>query len=120
MNIDTGLAVIIVAVLIFYLRMIVIQRERVKRLRRAAQSAASKEKKKGKSAATNSPPPTEAASFSMVSKKISDRIIGAVGFVLIVVGVLFYTRIIPLPIFQEYWWIPTALGIVLFSWMFKL
>jgi hypothetical protein len=35
MHIDPGLAVVIEAVLIFYLRLIILQRERVKQVRRA-------------------------------------------------------------------------------------
>ena len=120
MPIDTGLAVIIVAVLIFYLRMIILQRERVKRVRRANEAAAAKGKKKGKQSPAGSAQPVDPSSYSMISKKRTDRIIGAAGFALILLGVLCYLKVFPSTILQEYWWLPTALGIVGFSWLFKL
>ena len=114
MNIDTGLAVVIIAVLVFYLRLIIIQRQRAKRVNQAKITSQS-QKKKGKGQ-TVAPQPD----YSIVSKKNLDRGIAFSGVLLMVLGVLLYTKIIPLPSIQPYWWVPTAAGIVLFSWAFKL
>jgi len=114
MNIDTGLAVVIIAVLVFYLRLIVIQRQRAKRVGQA-KKASQTEKKKGKKQATTPQP-----GYSIISKSNLDRAIAVSGVFLIVLGVLLYMQIIPIPSIQAYWWIPTAAGIVAFSWAFKL
>jgi hypothetical protein len=111
MNIDTGLAVVIAAVLIFYLRLIILQRERARRLARAA--AASGKKKK---APTDQPP----QSYSLLSQNKRDLAIGLLGLLLMLVGVLLNRQVFPLPAAQAYWWLPTAFGIVAFSWMFRL
>ena len=114
MNIDTGLAVVIIAVLVFYLRLIIIQRQRAKRVAQAKKSSQA-EKKKGKKQLASPQP-----EYSIVSKNNLDRGIAIFGVLLLVLGVLLYMKIIPLPSIQPYWWIPTAAGIVLFSWAFKL
>ena len=114
MKIDTGLAVVLAAVLIFYLRLIIIQRERVKRARREANAAAQGAKKK--KAASSTP----AANYSLLSKKRLDLVIAGVGVLAIIVGVLLNAAVIPSPALQPYWWLPTAFGIIAFSWAFKL
>jgi hypothetical protein len=114
MNIDTGLAVVILAVLVFYLRLIVIQRQRAKRVAQA-QKASQVEKKKGKKQ-----PPSPQPGYSIISRSNLDRAIAIGGVLLMVLGILLYVKIIPLPSIQPYWWIPTAAGIILFSWAFKL
>ena len=43
----------------------------------------------------------------------------SIGIPAILIGVLMNAGIIPLPGIQAYWWIPTAGGIVAFSWAFK-
>jgi hypothetical protein len=114
MNIDTGLAVVIVAVLIFYLRLIGLQRERVKRLS-AAQQGSEKKKKKPASQDERLLP-----RYSILSPRRRDRVIAGAGVVAILVGVLLYLSILPLPAVQPYWWIPTSIGIVAFSWAFQV
>ena len=114
MNIDTGLAVVIIAVLIFYLRLIGMQRERVKRLSQAEKKAGKKQSKaKGQAQA-------ERAQYSIISQNRRDWVIGGCGVAAVVLGVLLYLNIFPFPAAQTYWWIPTALGIVAFSWLFRL
>jgi hypothetical protein len=114
MNIDTGLAVVIIAVLVFYLRLIVIQRQRAKRVAQAKKASQTEKKKGKKQAATPQP------GYSIISKSNLDRAIAITGVFLIVLGVLLYTQIIPITSIQAYWWIPTSAGIVAFSWAFKL
>jgi len=114
MNIDTGMAIVIVAVLVFYLRLIVIQRERAKRIARAPASSGGK-KIKGKQTAAGPTP-----GYSVLSPYPRDRLIAGVGALAILAGILLNIQIIPLAAAQPYWWIPTALGVVAFSWAFKL
>jgi len=120
MKIDTGLAIVILAVLVFYLRLIIIQRERAKRAKTITQSADKKgargNDKKG--TVTHTKPAIQ--NFSILSNSRLDRIIGFTGAGLILIGVGLNLGIIPPPVIQNYWWIPTALGIIAFSWAFKL
>lgn len=120
MNIDTGLIAVIVAVLIFYLRLIILQRESVRRARQAADKANRQAQKgKGKRPATGSSQ-APAPNYSILSKNRVDLVIGGAGLLAIVVGTLAYAGTLRLPALQSYWWLPTALGIVAFSWAFKL
>lgn len=113
MKLDPGLIIVIIAVLVFYLRLIIIQRERVRRARVQAISA---QKKKGKKAA-DTPMPT--MRFAILSHDKRDWIIAGIGAALIILGILIYTATIPLDWARSLWWLPTALGIVAFSWGFK-
>jgi hypothetical protein len=114
MKIDTGLAIVILAVLVFYLRLIVIQRQRAKSVAQA-KKASQIGKKKGKKQ-----PAAPQPGYSIISKSKLDRAIAIGGVLLMVLGILLYIKLIPIPSFQPYWWVPTAAGIVLFSWAFKL
>ena len=114
MKIDLGLAVVVAAVLIFYLRLIILQRERAKQLTRKAGTGA-KGKAKGKIEQEEAPP-----RYSILSQNPRDLAIGTMGLLAMVVGILLNTQILPIPAAQPYWWIPTAAGIVAFSWAFKL
>jgi hypothetical protein len=113
MQIDTGLAVILVAVLIFYLRLIIIQRQRVKQPVPQPQPAGRKKLKK-----SNQPPPSP-PNYSIISCNRRDWIIAGVGIALIILGVLLNRNAIPFSPLQNYWWIPIAFGVVAFSWGFK-
>ena len=113
MKLDPGLIIVIIAVLVFYLRLSIIQRERVRRARMQALSA---RKQKGKKAA-NTPMPS--IGFAIVSHDRRDWIIAGIGAALMILGILIYTAIIPFDWARSLWWLPTALGIVAFSWGFK-
>ncbi len=112
MNLNTGQAVVIAAVLIFYLRLILLQRQRIKQIR---QAEAANQPKKNKQKQAIAPP-----RYSLLSPNRRDRVIGGVGVVLIILGVLYYAKVLPPAILQTYWWLPLALGIVAFSWLFRL
>ena len=119
MKLDTGLIVVILAVLIFYLRMIIIQRQRVKRISAASKAGSGKEgqsKKNRGATKTPTPPPN----YSVLSPNRRDRVIGIVGSILIVIGAFLYSGLNPWPAAQAFWWIPAAGGIVAFSWLFRL
>ena len=120
MNLDmeTGSIVVIIAVLIFYLRMILMQRQRARRIRFERQvyaANAAKARKKGKAP----PPPPTAPNYSLLSPHPRDRIIGIAGVVLILVGVFLYSALNPWQAAADYWWVALSAGIVLFSWLFQ-
>lgn len=114
MNIDTGLAVVILAVLVFYLRLIVLQRERAKRITSSTQPT-EKMTSKGKPS-----PSRSSARYTILSQNRIDLAISGAGVVAILVGILLNLKAIPILAVQPYWWLPTAVGIVAFSWAFKL
>ena len=109
MKIDFGLAVVVLAVLVFYLRLIILQRQRVKRLAAAAETT-----RKGKPKAAATP------DYSIFSPRRSDRIIGTLGIVAMIAGALLYAHILSWEPGNTYWWVPAAGGVLAFSWMFKL
>jgi hypothetical protein len=112
MSVDTGTAVIIGAVLIFYLRLIIIQRERARRAKQpdTAPGKGKKSKKRKVDAQRQ---------LSIVSRNPRDWAIAAAGVVAILAGVLLYRQVLPWSLLQAYWWLPLALGIVAFSWAFR-
>jgi len=114
MKIDIGLAVVIAAVLIFYLRLIILQRERAKQLTRRA-GTRPKSKAQGNKGQEEAPP-----RYSILSQNPRDLAISVAGLLAIGVGILLNTKVLPIPAAQPYWWIPTAAGILAFSWAFKL
>jgi hypothetical protein len=113
MKIDPGLMVVLAAALIFYLRLIILQRERVKGGRRELEAAAQKPKKK------KAVQPAPAVSYSILSKNRGNLAIAGVGVLAIVCGVLLNAQVIRVALLQPYWWLPTALGIIAFSWAFQ-
>lgn len=115
MNIDTGLAVVIVAVLVFYLRLIILQRERAKRLVQAPPPVKKQFKKQKLPAQADLK-----QRYSILSPRRADLVIAGLGILFILAGILLNLSVLPIPSLQPYWWLPTAAGIVAFSWAFKL
>ena len=115
MPINTGLVVILVAALVFYLRLIILQHDRAKR---AARLAASQGKRPGKGSHKR-PTPSPLQTYSIISTSRRDWIIAGSGIFFILVGVLLNQKVIPIPLAQDYWWLPVAIGILAFSWGFK-
>lgn len=111
---DVGLAIVIGAVLIFYLRLILLQRERIKRAKRTA-SQVSKKSAPGKSVQKEPAP-----RYSILSQKRGDLVIAGVGLLVMLAGVAINAGWINVPALQGFWWLPTAIGIVAFSWAFSL
>ncbi len=114
MKVDTGLAFVIVAVLVFYLRLIVIQRQRARLVVRAPAPVA---KKKKNAPAVQQP---AAPGFSILSRKKGDLAIAGAGLLAILLGVALNAGWVNLPVVQPFWWLPAGLGIIAFSWAFKL
>jgi len=111
MRIDPGLVVIVGAVLAFYLRLIILQRQRAKQA--AYQPKPSGKKKK------QPPQPPPIVRYSIISDNKRDWIIAGAGILLVFLGIMLNLKVIPIPLAQTYWYIPVALGIVAFSWGFK-
>ena len=114
MPFDTGTVVIIAAVLLFYLRLILIQRERAKRLHVAALTKSKRKDKPGKAETQ------EAYSrLSILSGRRQDWIVAGLGALAVLAGVLLNLQLISWQLGQAYWWLPVAIGIVAFSWAFR-
>ncbi len=115
MQIDPGFVVVLAAALFFYLRLIILQRERVKRVKLNLEQAAQKTKKK-KSRAQ----PAVTSNYSILSKNRVDLSIAGVGALAMLFGMLLNAGLLHLDSLQPYWWLPISLGLVAFSWAFKL
>ena len=108
---EPGLIVVIGAVLIFYLRLISMQRRRAK-VAQQLQSLQSRQKRKSAGITTKVRP-------SVLSSNPRDLWIAGIGMLLIIFGALLYSGSLQFPALLEFWWIPISLGIVAFSWGFK-
>jgi hypothetical protein len=113
MNIDFGLAVVLAAGLFFYLRVIILQREKAKRVRQELEAARKQKPKKGA-------PPAPRPSYSIVSRNPVDLAIAGAGGIAIIVGALLNSNTLQLAALQPYWWAIMALGFIGFGWAFKL
>lgn len=101
---DIGTIIVIIAVLLFYLRLIILQRQTAKRLN----PVPVKDQKK-KQSIENKP-----SSVWILSRNRRDWIFAVIGLGMILFGLL--TRAGVIPIAQEpIWWIVTAVGLVPFS-----
>jgi hypothetical protein len=112
-GLDIGIVVVIAAVLLFYLRLILVQRQKAKRFRH--RTVENKEKKKNAGAGSRQ----DYSILSIISARPIDRVVAAGGAVLIVLGIMLNVKIIPWGVGQTYWYIPVALGILAFSWLFR-
>lgn len=120
MQIEPGMAIIIGAALIFYLRLIMLQRERVKREAKLATPPVAR-RRTGKAPKTPEKLPERSVvqRYSVISRNPRNWAIAGCGAALVVVGLLLYANLWPdLPV-RSYWWLPTAIGIVAFSWGFE-
>jgi hypothetical protein len=114
MKIDVGFVVILAAALLFYLRLILMQRERARRPRQAAFAERKAKNKRGKA-----PEQDAYARLSILSTRKQDWLIAGIGVLAVALGVLFNQRLLPWQPGQAYWWLPVALGILMFSWAFR-
>jgi hypothetical protein len=118
MNIEPGLVAVIAATLIFYLRLILLQRERARRLAQSPREAPKPSPKHARqSSAVKSSPD---AGYSILSPRRRDWVIAGLGILAILVGIGLNRGLLPIGSLQSYWWAPTAAGIVAFSWAFRL
>ncbi len=107
---DAGTIVAIVAVLIFYMRMIGMQWGKAKRLRQQrAQQLEELQKKKGKKTEPQ-PTPREALGVQVRSWPMVIS-----GIVLCVASAV----LAAIPATQPFWWIPITVGMVILTFSFK-
>jgi len=112
---ETGLIVVIVAIGIFYLRIMQL-RGRKRRLEKEKILAHMREanKKKGKVE------PLPSKNPYTPPFKISNWFLTIIGTILMLVGVAARSRLTLHPMLEEYWWVPTTLGILTFVFCFKV
>lgn len=116
MRFDLGTAVIVLAVLVFYLRLIILQREKARRLRQPAPAAVGRAGKAGKK--PKAPRPDLGRQLSILSPNRRDWAIAGAGAAAVLAGVVLNLQVLPGPL-AAYWWLPVAVGIVAFSWAFR-
>lgn len=112
---ETGMIVVVVAIVIFYLRIMQL-RGRKRRLEKEKIMAHMREanRKKGKvdplpSKDPNTPP-----------FQVSSWFLVVLGTVFMLVGVAARSQLSMDPLLEEYWWVPTTLGILTFVFCFKV
>ncbi len=111
MKIEIGTVAVILGLIGFYIRLITSQRRKTKEWEIEQQRAANR--KKGRQGPASPPP------FGAFSTNKWDWVIGALGFLAIVLGILLFRNYINLPAYQSAWWFPTTVGIYFFSWFFN-
>lgn len=108
MKFDVGMIVTIVVVLLFYLRLIVGQRQRTKTARLQYEAVAQKAKKKKNIADPQ-------VKWENVGVHVRSWLLFAVGAVLIIFGAVVYgTRFLG-PSLSAAWWVPVNVGIIVFA-----
>ncbi len=110
---DTGTIIVVAAVLLFYLRLIIIQRQHAKQLVRERAGASNSKKKGNRPAPAITPAP-----LGILSTNRRDWAAGVIGLVLIILGVLLRAGIGFYP-YNAYWWIPVVIGLIPFSLAFR-
>jgi ABC-type Fe3+ transport system permease subunit len=108
MSFDAGTIVTIVCVLLFYLRLTVIQRQRIKRAQHQYAAVQKKASKKGSSKQTE-------VRYNRLGIHIHNWWLVAGAIALIAFGaVVAATHFLGMPL-SSYWWIPLNLGIGFFA-----
>lgn len=112
---DTGIIVIGVAILIFYLRMLQLRGRRKKLERKLMVSRLSN---KSKNKANKSLPlelDKNAPPYSVTS-----WVLVVIGAVLMLAGLAYRSMNIPPQILQDYWWVQITIGVLVFVFCFKI
>jgi hypothetical protein len=115
MRFDVGMIVVIVAVLLFYLRLIVIQWGKSKRLR---DLATIQPKAKANKAKPGAPGPSSRrnATADVMRFHFRNVYLTALAVLLMVIGVVMVSNLPVLESLRIYWWIPMVIGIALFGY----
>lgn len=109
MKFDFGLAITAVAMLFFYVRLAMLRGKK----RRLEREQALKAKKAGKGAKVNLPDPNKPR------YEIRSWVMVGVAVLLMLVGLAARQTASFPQLMQDYWWVGTSLGAVLFSFCFK-
>lgn len=110
MKLDTGTVITIAAVLLFYLRLIVIQRARIKKAKYQYASVVAKNSKKKKN---NQVDPE--VKYARLGIQIKNWWMVAGALVLITFGAVVTATQFLGPALSAFWWTPTVLGIGIFA-----
>jgi len=109
MKFDFGLAITAVAMLLFYVRLAMLRGKK----RRLEREQALKAKKAGKGAKVSLPDPNKPR------YEIRSWVMVGVAVILMLVGLAARQTASFPQVMQDYWWVGTSLGAVLFSFCFK-
>lgn len=115
-NLDWGVVTIIVACLVFYARLMMAQRRRTKTWEEAGPERVSGRKKGSRK---KHGPAAEKPVFGGFSRRKRDWLVGAIGYLLVMLGVLLYMGYIQHDVWTTLWWFPVSIGIIGFSWFFN-
>jgi ABC-type Fe3+ transport system permease subunit len=110
MNFDTGTIITIVAVLLFYFRLIILQRQRIKKAQYQYAQVSSKNAKK-----KNSKDKNPEVRYSRLGVQIKNWWVVAGAIVLITFGAVVVGTHFLGTALSTFWWIPTVIGIGLFA-----
>jgi len=112
---ETGMIVVVAAIVIFYLRIMQL-RGKKRRLEKEKIMAHMREanRKKGKVDPLPSNPP------NTPPFKVTSWILIVLGLVFMLVGVAARSTLNMHPMLEEYWWVPTTVGILTFVFCFKV
>ena len=118
MRFDAGTIIVIVAVLLFYLRLILLQWGKSKRLQDLAtiqpKAKANKTKPAASGPASRRPTTTDVMRF-----RFRNIYLTVLAILLMGIGVLMNVNPAFLDSVRQLWWIPMTLGIVLFGFMIR-
>jgi hypothetical protein len=114
-NFDTGTYVVIGAIVIFYLRLMQLRGKR-----RRLENEASVARMSNKAKVRKNTPAVEVKDKNAPPYKVTSWILVVIATVLSLGGVAARSSAGFPPILQEYWWVMTAVGTLLFVFCFKV
>ncbi len=115
MRLDAGTIVVIVAVLLFYLRMIVLGWGKSRRLRDLATIQPKAKANKAKTAASG-PASRRPTTADVMRFRFKNTYLTMLAILLMVIGLVMNFNWAFLEPVKAYWWIPMTLGIALFGY----
>jgi hypothetical protein len=117
MKLDYGVIIVLIAVLIFYLRLIVLQRQRVKRYQNFQTRAREEARKtKGKKKKAVEPPPSASDQLGF---RISNWYLLAVGILIILFGAFMGFSPYFNATVRSLWWAPFVVGVFLMNYTIR-
>jgi sterol desaturase/sphingolipid hydroxylase (fatty acid hydroxylase superfamily) len=114
MKYDLGTILTVVAVLVFYMRLIIIQRQRIKKAQYQYAVVQAKNKKSKKTREKN-----PEVQYARLGVQIKNWWLVGVSLVLITFGAVIAATHFLGATFSAYWWVPVLIGIGLFTFELK-